>query len=100
MVAAVMGAKAKSGHASHGDNKAAAERKKKASITAGSFDRQVAGKMGPYFAETFLPQIRELAEAGLSYDQVKRLVKIPTTWGAKITGEQFRERAVVPKAKK
>jgi hypothetical protein len=29
----------------------------------------------------------------LSYDEVKRLVKIPSTWGAKITGEQSRERA-------
>jgi hypothetical protein len=24
-------------------------------------------------------------------------LKIPTTWGAKITGEQFKERAVLPK---
>ena len=40
----------------------------------------------------FLPRLRKLVEAGLSYDEVKRLVKIPSTWGAKITGEQFRER--------
>jgi hypothetical protein len=32
-------------------------------------------------------------ESGLSYDEVKRLLKIPATWGAKISGEQFRERA-------
>jgi hypothetical protein len=37
--------------------------------------------------------IKRLVEAGLTYDEVKRLVKIPTTWGAKISGEQFRERA-------
>jgi hypothetical protein len=34
----------------------------------------------------------KLVEAGKSYDEVKRLVKIPRTWGAKITGEQFKER--------
>ena len=40
----------------------------------------------------FLPTLKKLVEAGLSYDEVKRLVKIPSTWGAKITGEQFEER--------
>ena len=49
--------------------------------------------MGGFFDEVFLPTMKKLVEAGLSYDEVKRLVKIPTTWGAKITGEQFRERA-------
>ena len=37
--------------------------------------------------------MKKLVEAGLSYDEVKRLVKIPGTWGAKISGEQFKERA-------
>ena len=32
----------------------------------------------------------------MSYDEVKRLVKIPATWGAKISGEQFKERAILP----
>jgi hypothetical protein len=49
--------------------------------------------MGTFFDEVFLPTLKKLAEAGKSYDEVKRLVKIPTTWGAKITGEQFKERA-------
>jgi len=40
-----------------------------------------------------LPTMKKLVEAGKSYDEVKRLVKIPSTWGAKITGVQFRERA-------
>src|SRR3954471_16490041 len=98
MVAAVMGARAKSGHASgtHRDDyksdKDAAERKKKATITAESFDHQVADKMGGFFDDVFLPTMKKLVGAGLSYDEVKRLVKIPTTWGAKITGEQFRDR--------
>jgi len=43
-----------------------------------------------FFAEVFLPTMRKLVEAGLSYDEVKRLMKIPTTWGAKITGKQGR----------
>ena len=78
------------------DDKEAAEKKKKTTITAESFDHQVAGKMGGFFKTTFLPAIKRLVEADLSYDEVKRLVKIPSTWGAKITGEQFKERAVVP----
>jgi len=98
MVAAVMGAKAKGGHGGgtqddHKADKDAAERKKKTTITAESFDRQVADKMGGFFKRTFLPTMKKLVEAGLSYDEVKKLVKIPTTWGAKITGEQFQERA-------
>jgi hypothetical protein len=34
----------------------------------------------------------ELVQAGLSYDEVKRVVGIPTRWGAKISGRQFKER--------
>jgi hypothetical protein len=49
--------------------------------------------IGKFFDEVFLPAMKKLVDAGLSYDEVKRLVKIPTTWGAKISGEQFRERA-------
>lgn len=98
MVAAVMGAKARMGHTGgthHDDYKAdkqAAEKKKKTTITAESFEKQVAHKMGEFFDDVFLPTMKKLAEAGLSYDDVKRLVKIPSTWGAKITGEQFKER--------
>jgi hypothetical protein len=98
MVAAVMGAKARLGHrgGSHDDyrsDQTAAEGKKKTAITAESFDHQVAEKMGGFFGELFLPAMERLVAAGLSYDEVKRLVRIPRTWGAKITGEQFKERA-------
>ncbi|WP_165253350.1 hypothetical protein [Paludisphaera soli] len=102
MVAAVMGAKAKLGRPGgttkdYHEDKSAAEKKKKSTITAASFDRQVADKMGTYFEETFLPALKKLAGAGLSYDEVKRLVKIPRVWGAKLSGEKFKERAVAPK---
>ncbi|WP_422932099.1 hypothetical protein [Singulisphaera sp. PoT] len=102
MVAAIMGARAKLGRPGstakdYRDDKSAAERKKKSKITAESFDRQVSGKMGPYFGETFLPALKGLVEAGLSYDDVKRLVKIPKLWGAKIGGRVFEERAVPPR---
>jgi hypothetical protein len=98
MVAAIMGAQARLGvrkdhHEEFQTQKEAAEKKKKTTITAESFDKQVADKMGKFFDETFLPTMKKLVEAGLSYDEVKRLVKIPTTWGAKIKGEQFQERA-------
>ena len=96
MVAAIMGAQARLGirkehHEEFQAQKEAAEKKKKTTITAESFDKQVAHKMGEFFDEVFLPILKKLVEAGLSYDEVKRLVKIPSTWGAKITGEQLRE---------
>jgi hypothetical protein len=99
MVAAIMGAKARLGQrgGSHQDDyeadKDAAEKKKKKTITAESFDHQVPDKMGKFFGDVFLPTMKKLVGAGLTYDEVKRLVKIPTTWGAKITGKQFKERA-------
>jgi hypothetical protein len=49
--------------------------------------------MGAFFDSTFLPAIRRFAQDGLSYNEVKRRLKIPSTWGAKITAEQFKERA-------
>jgi hypothetical protein len=98
MVAAIMGAHARLGirkehHEEFQAQKDAAEKKKKTTITAESFDHQVAEKMGEFFDDVFLPVMKKLIEAGLSYDEVKRTVKIPSTWGAKISGEQFRERA-------
>jgi hypothetical protein len=97
MVAAIMGAQARLGirkehHEEFQAHKDAAEKKRKTTITAESFDRQVAHKMSEFFDTVFLPAMKKLVDAGLSYDEVKRLVKIPSTWGAKITGEQFRER--------
>jgi len=97
MVAAIMGAQARLGirkehHEEFQAQKEAAEKKKKTTITAESFDKHVAHKMGEFFDEVFLPILKKLVEAGLSYDEVKRLVKIPSTWGAKITGEQFEDR--------
>jgi hypothetical protein len=97
MVAAIMGAQSRLGirkdhHEEFQAQKQAAEKKKKTTITADSFDRQVAHKMGAFFTEVFLPLLTKLVEADLSYDEVKRLVKIPSTWGAKISGEQFQER--------
>jgi hypothetical protein len=98
MVAAIMGAHTRLGirrehHEEYQSQKEAAERKKKTTITAESFDRQVTHKMGEFFDDVFLPVMKKLIEAGLSYDEVKRAAKIPSTWGAKIGGEQFRERA-------
>jgi hypothetical protein len=100
MVAAIMGAQARLGirkehHEEFKAQKEAAEKKKKTTITAESFNKQVADKMGKFFDEVFLPTMKKSVEAGLSYDEVKRLVKIPTTWGAKIKGDQFEERIKV-----
>jgi hypothetical protein len=98
MVAAIMGAQARLGSRHENKDefeaeKEAAEKKKKTSITAASFDRQVKHKMGDFFEKVFLPTMQKFVEADLSYDDVKHLLKIPSTWGAKIEGEQFRDRA-------
>ena len=49
--------------------------------------------MGEFFGEVFLPTMKRLVKSGLSYDEVKRVVEIPSTWGAKIQGDRFQERA-------
>jgi hypothetical protein len=97
-VAAIMGAQARLGvRKEHKEEfqaqKEAAEKKKKTTITAESFDKQVAHKTGEFFSKVFLPVMKKLVEAGKSHDEVKCLVKIPSTWGARISEEQFEERA-------
>ena len=69
MVAAIMGAQARLGfHKEHHEDfqaqKEAAEKKKKTTITAESFDRQVTHKMGKFFEEVFLPALKKLVVAG------------------------------------
>jgi hypothetical protein len=101
MVAAIMGAHARMGLPPHGhaydeefqDEKDRAERKKKTTIAAESFDRQVAAKLGGFFDEVFLPAIKKLAQAGLSYEEVKKAVGISSRWGAKISGDEFQRGA-------
>ncbi len=98
LVAALMGARPRLGSASgdyedHQLRKEAAERKKKTRITAGAFDRQVAHKFGEFFPDVFVPTLEDLIEAGLFYDEVEKLVQIPATWGATISGEEFEDRA-------
>jgi hypothetical protein len=91
-----MGANAKSGHAvDHHVDKKSAEKKKKTTITAASVDHEVADKSGEFFEDTFLPAMKKLVEAGLSHAEVKRRVKIPATRGAKLSGQQFKELAVL-----
>src|SRR5438094_10538894 len=69
MVAAIMGAQMRSGpRVSHGHDdhfqaeKERAEKKKKSTITAAAFDRQVAGKMGEFFGDVFLPMMKQLVQ--------------------------------------
>lgn len=63
------------------------------SVTAEPFDRQVSGKMGRFFGDVFLPSMKKFVQEGLSDDEVKRLLRIPSSWGVKISWERFRERA-------
>jgi hypothetical protein len=99
MVAALMGAKARAGYAHHNDYESAqtsAEKKKNTTITAQSFDHQVADTMGDFLDTIFLPAMKKLVQARMSSNEVKKLVQISSMWGAKITGEQFQERATLP----
>ena len=85
--AAIMGAKAKLGHSGgsrkdHETEKTAAEKKKKTTITAEMFDHQVADKMGDFFDKTFLPAIKKMVEASMSYDEVKEATQDPLDVGS------------------
>ena len=70
MVAAIiMGARGRLGirKEDHGDfqaQKEAAEKKKKTTITAESFDQRVAHKMGRFFDDVFLPNLDETGRGG------------------------------------
>jgi hypothetical protein len=103
MVARIMGAQLRTGvgNRHHGDEdpfqsqKERAERKKNSSITAESFDHQVAGKMGEFFDDVRWPSMKKPVQAGLSYEEAKQAAGIPPRWGAKISGVPFRERVAV-----
>ena len=75
IVVAIMGARARLGirkehHEEFQAQKEAAEKKKKTTITAESFDKQVANKMGKFFEDVFLPNLKKLVEAGFSVEEV------------------------------
>jgi hypothetical protein len=98
MVVAILGARSRLGQRTHREEdaqklKESAEKKKKTTITPDLFDKQVREKLGGFFDRVFLPALEAFVEAGLSYDEVKRALRISPSWGAKISGEQFRERA-------
>jgi hypothetical protein len=48
--------------------------------------------MGEFFHATFLPAIKKLVEANLSYPEVKRRLKIPATWERRSPGRSSNER--------
>lgn len=83
------GAKTKSGSAAAGSDTAS----RKKSLTAETFDEQVAAKMGPFFGSTFLPLMKTMEAAGLSYEEVKEVVHLSPAVGAKISGAEFERRA-------
>jgi hypothetical protein len=99
ITAAAMGARArgvkrggtKSKPGSPADGSEATSSKK--TLTAEAFDEQVAAKMGPFFGSTFLPLMKKMEAAGLSYEEVKRAVDLPAAVGAKISGAEFERRA-------
>ena len=61
-------------------------------LTAATFDQQVASKLQPFYGSVFLPTMKQLVDAHLTYDQVKNIREIPPAIGAKITAKQFEER--------
>ena len=98
IVAAVMGARARGANrggprAREDPGKTKQQRPKPSQrLTAESYDQQVASKMGPFYGDVFLPMMKRLVAARLSYPRVKDLLEIPTAIGAKITGREFEQR--------
>ena len=103
MVAAIMGAKARLGHTggTHEDDfkadKEAAEKKKKTTITAESFDHQVADKMGGFFEKTFLPTMKKLVEGRPVLRRGEEARQDPARPGGRRSRGAVRERAKVTK---
>jgi hypothetical protein len=98
IVAAVMGARARGarrGGPSDPTGSTTAKQEpgtRKKTLTAETYDRQVAAKLQPFYDTVFLPTIKKLVAAGLSYQQVKDLLELPPAVGAKITAEEFSKR--------
>ena len=98
IVAAVMGARARG--VSRGGPRAPADSRtskqgaaiKKQTLTAATFDEQIASKMQPFYGSVFLPTMKQLVDTRLTYDQVKDILEIPPAVGTKITAKQFEER--------
>ena len=89
-VVAVMGAQAKTGGGggSFDAVKKSAEKKKKTTITVDNFDRQIVQKLGDFYAQ-FHYHIYAMVQKGYTYNQVKDIVNIPKTFGAKISSDDF-----------
>ena len=64
-------------------------RKKEKWITPKEFDK-IINKIGvKYYKKVFSPAIENLYNQGYSYDEVKKVIGIPSTIGAKITLDKF-----------
>ena len=97
IVAAVMGARSRGirrgGRNRSGSSSSKQEpRTKKRVLTAETYDEQVRNKLQPFHDAVFLPTMKKLVDSGLSYNQVKKLVQIPSAIGAKITADEFTRR--------
>jgi hypothetical protein len=98
IVAAVMGARARGASRGGGGEPTTPTTAKqepgikRKPLTAETYDRQVAAKLQPFYDSVFLPTIKKLVAARLTYQQVKDLLELPPAVGAKITAVQFSER--------
>jgi hypothetical protein len=98
IMAAVMGARSRGvrrgGARAPADAKASKQgaATRKQTLTAATFDEQVAARMQPFYGSVFLPTMKQLVDTRLTYEQVKDVLKIPPAVGAKITAKQFEER--------
>ncbi len=99
IVAAVMGARGRGivrGGRSPSSNSSKVKQApgtRKKTLSARTYDEQVKSKLQPFHDSVFLPTMKKLVAARLSYDQVKKLLEIPPTIGARITGDEFARRA-------
>jgi hypothetical protein len=101
IVAAVMGARSRGvarGGRTRPDGSTTTKQSpgtRKKTLTAETYDEQVSSKLQPFYDGVFLPTMKKLVEAHLSYEQVKKLLEIPPAVGAKITADEFTQRTSV-----
>ena len=98
MVAAIMGVRhgwasgRNTTRSSRPRRKPPRRRKRRPSPPSRSTSRSLT-RWASFFDDVFLPMIKKLVEAGMSYDEVKRLVKIPRPGGRRSRASSSRSRA-------
>jgi hypothetical protein len=69
-----------------------ARQTKPRTLSAEDYDHQIVQKLGRFYNDRFMPVMKQLVKARLTYARVKELLEIPPAIGAKITSAEFEVR--------